>query len=773
MLHRTFLVSAVITLALTPFSNANQPAQQIIQIQNQTDHSPQSFVLPPNGAVNISQQAGQVQVQTLDPTQPQRLLVRLKDQPLRPYLKQQREKMRATGKLSRAERQQLSKSSQTQLQRVQKSQSQLLGELRRQKLLGQVHSQFTQLTNTLVITAEAGTIEQIRRLPQVAAVHPDAEVKALLTESVEITKAPQVWAMLDSQSRTVTGRGVTVAVLDTGIDHTHPDLGGCIGAGCKVAGGYNFVEGEDATNSMDQNGHGTHVAGIIAAKGVLTGVAPDVTLYAYKVLSDLGSGNDSGIIAALEKAVDPDGDPLTDDQIDIVNMSLGGANTPDSPVSEAANNAMVAGVIVVVAAGNRGSSYSTIDSPGNAEQVLTVGASDNSGTIADFSSRGPVEGKVYIKPELMAPGVQINSTKAGGDYVRFSGTSMAAPHVAGGAALLRQLYPDLIAAELKTLLINNSQDLGQDAFTQGAGQMDLARAANTKLLVSPALLSAGFVDIAQSNWSSSLPVKLKNIGNESLKINVITPEALPAGASVLVDPAGERELAAGQEAALTLQLMIDNLVLPFSDNQTLHYEANASIRYPGADLRLPLVFIKAARIDFEFDAPPSSLYIYAGDGSFAHSKSFSSCSEPALDYSVDLKPGTYHLIARLYNDNCVVDALAIKEGVLVDTLLRTSIERASAVHKLAIGNVTGLDGNPLPLDKKRTLLRGVHIRFADNDMEFFSYDGVDTEAIVWVPDLSSSIRLDVASLFTLGESTSSDVENYYLVSPEKPITHCF
>jgi hypothetical protein len=284
-------VVALAFCALVHLAQANQSPQQIIQIHqqhkqsgNQLDYhpdnsEPQSFALSAGGAVSINNQSGQLQIQTLDHTQPQRLLVRLKDQAIRPYLKQQREQMRATGKLSRAQQQLLGKSTQSQLQRVQKSQSQLLGELRKQK-----HGQFTQLTNTLSITAEANSIERIRRLPQVAAVYPDTRIKAFLAESVGITKAPQLWAMRDSQAREVTGQGVTVAVLDTGIDYTHPDLGGCIGTGCKVAGGHNFVEGEDATNPIDKHGHGTHVAGIIAAKGTLTGMAPDVTLYAYKAL---------------------------------------------------------------------------------------------------------------------------------------------------------------------------------------------------------------------------------------------------------------------------------------------------------------------------------------------------------------------------------------------------------------------------------------------------------------------------------------------------------
>lgn len=771
---------STLLVCVSAYTTANQPSQQPNQQLNQ--QSGQQYIqihyqdqtrsgqvqtrqveLPAGGAVHVNGDKHNLQTQSLDPTKAQRLLVRLKDQPLRPYLKQQREHLAPSGKLSRAAGEQLAKSSQSQQQRLQKSQGQVLGELRKQKLVQQVHGQFTQLTNSLSITAAPNSLEQIRRLPQVAEVYPDLGVKAFLTDSVPVTHAPELWAMRDAQARPVTGQGIKVAILDTGIDYTHPDLGGCIGAGCKVVAGHNFIEGEDPTNPMDKHGHGTHVAGIVAAKGVLTGMAPDVSLYAYKVLNDFGYGADSSIIAALEKSVDPDGDPLTQDQMDIVNLSLGGSGEPNSPISEAANNAMEDGVLVVVAAGNSGG-ISTIGSPGNAEQVLTVGASDNLGFVAGFSSRGPIQDRTYVKPEVMAPGVDINSAKPGGSYVRLSGTSMATPHVVGGAALLKQLYPRLTTAELKTLLINSSKDMGQDIFSQGAGLMDLAQAARTKLLVSPALLSAGMVDIAQANWQASLPIRVKNISTAAVNVSASAPASFPAGASAIVSPAASASVAAGQEAAFDLQLLVDTKTLPYADSLTLYHQVAGSVSYGDGNIRLPLVFAKAAKLNLEFDGTPWVVNITNDDATYSSSRYFSSCDTPPGNYSVNLKPGKYHVAASFYNKGCGIDALVFKENIALNDAVNVQLERAAAVHKLAIGTITATDGNALSLEGMRANNHSLLWRLADVPYGSLLFLSGGTTDIIQISDISERIKVEVTSLFSLPEISPGVAGQYYLLA---------
>lgn len=296
----------------------------------------------------------------------------------------------------------------------------------------------------------------------------------------------------------LTGRNVTISIIDSGIDYLHPDLGGCFGLGCKVAGGYDFVDGDE--DPMDCNGHGTHVASIAAGRGFLDngtpifGVAPDASLFAYRVLGCSGSGFSDAVLAGIEMSVDPNNDGDFSDHVDVVSLSLGYAGSVGDPLSEGVNGAVDAGVVAVVAAGNSGSNDFTIMSPGIAEKAITVGASSGGQGIAPFSSRGPVLFRdihthtfsLSLKPDVVAPGVDIcaarhenrfSSACGDGVHVLLSGTSMATPHVAGTVALMKQHDPSLSPLAIKTLLQITAQPfLDEPLYAQGHGLINARRA---------------------------------------------------------------------------------------------------------------------------------------------------------------------------------------------------------------------------------------------------------------------------------------------------------
>ncbi|WP_328498430.1 S8 family serine peptidase [Streptomyces sp. NBC_00414] len=304
----------------------------------------------------------------------------------------------------------------------------------------------------------------------------DGRVNATLDRSVPQIGAPAVW---QAGQR---GESVKVAVLDTGADTSHPDLAGRISEAKDFSG---------SSGTGDAFGHGTHVASIVGGSGAASdgtgkggkGVAPAADLLVGKVLGDDGYGSESQVIAGMEWAAGSGAK--------VVNMSLGSDSPSDGtdPMSLALNELTErTGTLFVVAAGNSGEQgTSTIGSPGAADAALTVGAVDRDGSLAPFSSRGPRSGDDAVKPDVTAPGVGIVAARAAGttmgdpvdaQHTAASGTSMAAPHVAGAAALLAQRHPGWSAAQLKDALVSTARTAaGQEVTEQGGGLIDVAAAA--------------------------------------------------------------------------------------------------------------------------------------------------------------------------------------------------------------------------------------------------------------------------------------------------------
>ncbi|MBI5247523.1 MAG: S8 family peptidase [Elusimicrobia bacterium] len=274
------------------------------------------------------------------------------------------------------------------------------------------------------------------------------------TWGIERVHAPAAWGITE-------GKGVKVAVIDTGIDASHPELTG------SVDGGYSAItKSENPADYQDDNGHGSHVAGTIAAhrdgKGVV-GVAPKARLYAVKVLDADGSGNLSDVVDGIVWAAK--------NKMDVANMSLG-APVDSEAMKRAVRFARGSGVVVVAAAGNSGGA---VGFPGAYPDVIAVAASDSEDKLAGFSSRGP-------EVDFIAPGVDVLSARMGGGFASYSGTSMASPHVAGLAALVvSQGYvglngPDGVFAQLKKAATKLPTE-GMTAEMQGFGMLDAGKLA--------------------------------------------------------------------------------------------------------------------------------------------------------------------------------------------------------------------------------------------------------------------------------------------------------
>jgi len=357
-----------------------------------------------------------------------------------------------------------------------------------QRIGGRIIHDYGKLKNKIVVEIPTDRTNKLRELPRFKSFKEDRRVHALLEDSAYQIKADYAW------DNAITGQGVKVCVVDTGIDYTHPDLQN------KVIAQYDFIA--DIEEAMDDQGHGTHCAGIIASDGMqYRGVSYDVSLMAAKVLDSSGNGYSSDVILGINWCVEQGAD--------VISLSLGEglySGTCDyDEMAQAVNEAVDAGVVVACAAGNDGDSAQMV-SPACASKAIAVGAVDKLDNIASYSDGGD-------ELDLVAPGgdqfggssfpeiVSTYSTEVannplycmylitdecwdnwfvvdGTRYIQAIGTSMAAPHVAAAAALLLEENPSLTPAQIKTVLEENADDLGAPGWDNvyGWGRINMEKA---------------------------------------------------------------------------------------------------------------------------------------------------------------------------------------------------------------------------------------------------------------------------------------------------------
>ncbi|MFJ6759893.1 S8 family peptidase [Streptomyces sp. NPDC091273] len=337
----------------------------------------------------------------------------------------------------------------------------------------------------------------------------DGKVQANLERSTKQVSATAAWAA------GFDGKGTKVAVLDTGTDLEHPDLKGRVGAS------KNFT---DSDTDADRQGHGTHTISTVGGSGAESGgarkgVAPGAELLSGKVLNDAGYGLDSWIIAGMEWAVES--------KADVVSMSLGDPSQTacDDPLAAAAERLSRQGPLFVIAAGNSGPGNNTVSSPGCAAGVLTVGAVDRDDTTAGFSSRGPAGLQHTLKPEIAAPGVGISAAAAGGRgvyaYQSMSGTSMATPHVAGAAAIVKQRHPDWTAQQIKAALVGSANTkVPGDVRETGGGRLDVKAAIDTTVTSAPAVQGGAYNWPQDRSDRGSAEVPYTNLGKTPVTLNL-------------------------------------------------------------------------------------------------------------------------------------------------------------------------------------------------------------------------------------------------------------
>lgn len=344
-----------------------------------------------------------------------------------------------------------------------------------------------ELIDAVAVDIPVSKIEELSRFPEVNFIADDSKVTTQM-EIVRGTVASEI-----SEDLGYDGDGVGVAVLDTGV-YPHEDL---TAKENRIVAFKDFVNNH--TSPYDDNGHGTHVAGIIAgdgtaSKGKYRGIAPKSKIIGVKVMNADGGGATSDIVAGMQWVLN------NKDTYNIKIMSLSLGSNPDlrefdDPLVKGVNALWSKGVVVVTAAGNAGPESITINSPGISQKVITVGCSDAKGTvdikddiIAEFSSRGPTATR-KTKPDIVAPGVKVNSLKTNKQYVpsqnatlskekgyvQLSGTSMSTPVVSGAIALLLQKEPNLTPETIKKKLLQSTNKIAGGRYDQGRGSLNVQK----------------------------------------------------------------------------------------------------------------------------------------------------------------------------------------------------------------------------------------------------------------------------------------------------------
>lgn len=568
----------------------------------------------------------------------------------------------------------------------------------------EIYRDFRTVLNGVAIITTRHLADQISALPYVRKVYEDRPMYA--RADTEVHLMPAVGA--DSPRSSSGGSGIVVAIIDSGIDHTHPAFGGGFGPGHKVIGGYDFIDDDDSP--MDENGHGTHVAGIVAghdpAAGFM-GLAPAANLLAYRVLDAGGMGPTSGIIAAIERAVDPDQNPVTPDGAHIINMSLGGEGHPDDPTAQAVDHATAMGVVVVVAAGNNGRSFS-VDSPGSARSAITVGASDNADALAVFSSRGPVATSFENKPDVLAPGVAIVSALPGGAYAGLSGTSMAAPYVAGTAALLLEQHPGWEPATVKAALMLSAKDIGLHLWQQGSGRVDYEAATAIDATVEPASISFGNLDPdAHASFERSLLIR--NLGSVARTFSITAQHSVP-GAQVAVAPPSV-QVGPGQFELVTVTTDFEPESVPFPQQIDVPYTGHLLVSSGQTDLRIQFSVTKTPQLVLEYDVPPDIVSILSDAGHVNR------VIQPSDVVGFALPAGTYDIISE-YN---IPHGEMYARGALVNEQVVLSGKQGLALSRDQVSvpvTVEPVDrhGRPVPLDYAQFRLQHVSGYSSNNEL---------------------------------------------------------
>ncbi|HEX6676701.1 MAG TPA: S8 family serine peptidase [Actinomycetes bacterium] len=488
----------------------------------------------------------------------------------------------------------------------------LLARRRAQRLVAGVEPLW--IVNEVAVRATPSVIKELAARRDVQAIRPNVTIQApappaavqgsatVGTPEANVARinAPALWDL------GLRGQGVVVANMDTGVDNSHPDLAS------RWRGGSNSWYDPNGQHSTpaDVNGHGTWTMGVMVggdAGGTSIGVAPDAKWVAVKIFNDRGSTSTTVIHRGFQWLLDPDGNPATADAPNVVNnswtMSVGGCNL-DFEADLA--NLRAAGILPVFSAGNYGPTAGTVLSPANNPEAFAVGSVDDADVVDPYSSRGPSACAGSVAPELAAPGVGIRTSDLYGGYIEASGTSLAAPHVAGALALLLSAAPGISADRQQAALEAGAVDLGPPGTDPdyGTGRLDvlasyhwLATTPDFTVAVSPSSQTTA------AGGSVTYGVTVTGVNGFAGDVSLSLAGLSPSQASWSADP----PVVQGGSGTAQLTVSTSASIAPGTYPLTITGSSGATSHSATASLVVP------APPDFAVDVSPASRSVFSGD----------------------------------------------------------------------------------------------------------------------------------------------------------------
>ncbi len=606
---------------------------------------------------------------------------------------------------------------------------------------------------SIAATIPANLFGVIAKMSPVTYIEPDYPVYLLedsMDWGVDHVEADLVWGGAQGAvnvTTSIAGASVKVAVIDTGIDYTHPDLA------AAYAGGYDFVNGDN--DPLDDQGHGTHVAGTITAldNGAgLIGVAPKVQLYAVKVLDSAGSGTSSNVAAGIDWAAS--------NGMNIASLSLG-SSTASTTIQTAGQNAYAAGVLLVAASGNDG--LSSVSYPAAFAEFIAVGATDQNDQLASFSNYGSAQ-------ELVAPGVSITSTTptysvgSGANapalnYDTWSGTSMATPHVSGVAALVFSADPTLTNVDVRNILTSSARDLGAAGWdsTYGYGLVDAYAAVNLATggggggsdTTPPAQvtgLTATAVSSSQIDlsWNANTETDLShyNIYRDGVYLTQTTSTTfsdtgLSASTSYTyevsaVDTSGNEGLKSSPASATTLAQNAQHTVTrtgTVSSTTVDDYQTVTVLTVGYIDITLS--WSTSADLDF---------YVYAPDGTYIGRAYTLNNPETLRVWTKDYGTGDYTIRVNLYSGSTTDYTLTIEGYEKQDVTGQVSSSTPTVSHYFAM-DFTGSSYAVLSWSTSADL--DFYVYDESGNYVDRAYTTANPETLSFVVDITGTWRIDV------------------------------